>query len=379
MVFINAWNEWAEGAHLEPDRKYGLAWLQAVKEAKDLAYSKPDIGLLKSAIWTEAHKLDHISTAQNVDASDRLFSIGYVKAALNLLRDDLTGKKLYLAARSYVQRKLSPTAPVWYPDPTSVLPVGREFSRWSKLLVHAHLHYDEYVVDLESRILNFPSDVMWIITSSSNDIMGKLKKKVTLPNVIFVDVYNRGRNFGALFQAAKSFGEREYVLHVHSKKSPHMDKSRSKKWSKILWDGLLDVTKIKYALGLMESDTELELFYPTAEQQLPSKGYSWGNNTQEAILLCRKLNIPFLRGKFPYPAGGMFLVKRPLLDLILSLNISSDDMPKEPLPLDGSLPHAIERLVGYLPYVRGKKQLVLSTSGVMSTDLSFVDHPTLFD
>ena len=88
LLFINAWNEWGEGCHIEPDEKSGMTYLDICREAKPAS----------AAGFTEwaAREINELRNFNTRTAAE----LGVTKAKLS----HMTGRKYYKVAAWFAKK-----------------------------------------------------------------------------------------------------------------------------------------------------------------------------------------------------------------------------------------------------------------------------------
>ena len=71
----------------------------------------------------------------------------------------------------------------------------------------------------------------------------------------------------------------------------------------------------------------------------------WSNNKSQASVIAERIGLKKLPCHFNFPVGTMFWAKRGALSKLYDEKFTWDDFPKEPIGYDGTMLHAIERLI----------------------------------
>ncbi|WP_165354616.1 rhamnan synthesis F family protein [Tropicimonas sp. IMCC6043] len=180
------------------------------------------------------------------------------------------------------------------------------------------------------------------------------------------DVPNRGRDIAPFLT---EFGKEmvagfDIIGHLHTKQSRDLkDRAFVETWVEFLMENTLGGPKggamLDRIVSAMVSAPDLGIVYPDDPNLL-----GWSQNRAHAEQIAARMGIHDLPEHINYPMGTMFWARAGVIERFLSLELSWDDYPAEPLPYDGSLLHALERLLGVVPGHDGLRTGVTNIRGL---------------
>jgi lipopolysaccharide biosynthesis protein len=384
LVFVNAWNEWAEGAHLEPDLRNGRHWLEAVRQAKQTILTPVEEIRKRIAKGTDALGYNYMgegllaikdrSLLGILQALSKEVNFNNLKHVIRIWGEDKTGRKLLTSLRSALKGVVRVRHRAWKPRgylrESNVL----ESSWQSNVLITCHIYHEEYIQRLAKLTQTYSDQMQFLVTTSKAEIKRDLDA-LGLVNLRVILTINRGRNFGPLLvDAASEMKKFKYVVHLHSKKSTHSSLAFSQAWADALWSALAENPKIlQRFVSLFELTPDLSIGYPLITNLIHPRHFGWAGNYDQARSWHIENDIEMPNDPIPFPAGGMFFMRTSDFQVILEHGWSFEDFPPESGELDGTTQHLIERLLGTLPISLGRRHAVyIAEKDRFTDDVSYV-------
>jgi Rhamnan synthesis protein F len=235
-----------------------------------------------------------------------------------------------------------------------------------KVALHIHVHYPDMLLDILNRLTSNKTKPHLYITVTSPRVETEVKN--ILQNSSFnlktFIVPNKGRDIAPFIvgigkELVTNF---QYIGHIHTKKSLQFHNSVGKDWHNFLMENVIGSENNKMMdaiIDFFETKDSVSLIFPDDPNTC-----GWDLNRPLGEKIAHQLNLQHLPNHFNFPVGSMFWIKARTLAPLIDLGLTIDSFVDEPLPHDGTIGHAIERLIGFLPSRNNETLAVTNTPGV---------------
>jgi len=223
-----------------------------------------------------------------------------------------------------------------------------------------HLYYEDLWQEINSyleKLLNF--DLYITLTNNASDSIEQ-EIKLAYPNAYIYRLQNQGRDIRPFLVLLNDINtEYKYYCKIHTKKSPQLVNGAL--WRTELLNALLgsdvSVKKIKQALNV-------DYVGLVAPQKYIQLSEYCGPNQSNIERLLTELGIEAERPyQFEFTRGTMFWFNSAAADSLKALIVYKESFEEENGQLDGTLAHAIERIIFPL----------LDKSNLIYTDTEFLN------
>jgi len=237
-----------------------------------------------------------------------------------------------------------------------------------KTALHIHCFYRDHIPSIIAPLLRAKSRPDLYISVPSEAVgMGirKAMEGIRDRKIDIRTVPNRGRDIGPMLtEFSEDLKSYEVIGHYHTKESlGYLNRRVHKIYINFLRENMLGGRKpmIDVILKAMERDPGLGLVFPDDPHVI-----DWMGNRDHALALMQRMgfsqDIP--ERHLNFPVGSMFWARSKALQPLFDLNLDWSDYPEEPIPDDGTMLHAIERILPIVSEQSGYRNAVTHVRGV---------------
>ncbi len=252
---------------------------------------------------------------------------------------------------------------------------------YGRTAVIAHINYLELQDECISYLLHLPKEIDVFVTTKSGDIKRNIEKVFSNEdrnNISVIMIGNRGREIrGLLIECKNIFLNYEYICYVHDKRTTGgiADAKVGEIFFHSLWNSMLKSRAyIDNILSLLNDNKHIGLLAPPAPYHwtyFRYLGQEWTGNYQTTKELANRLRLNcVMQEKFaPFVLGTTFWCRTDALRPLFEYGFCENDFPEEPLALDGTFNHAIERIFQYVAQSQGYASGIVMSDADASTYL----------